>query len=517
MRMTRRNAMLGTGMAVAAFSVGRPAGAQARRILVIGSNGEITSFDPHTWISYQASFLLRNLYDGLVKVEGNPPQPAPNLASSWTVSADGRGYTFKLDPAATFQDGTPVTAEDVSYSFNRLIRLNRGSSWMVMGLIDDKSVVAQDPRTVQITLKTPFAAFLQVLPWLAVVNAKLVEAHKASDDGQAWLLANPASSGSFKLRRAETGNLWEFERRTDDWHKGGGNLSGAIWKFVRETTSQRLALQRGEIHIACDLTSEDMDALRNKSGIVEIIEPEYRTFSIKMNTENGPLTDVNLRLAVSYAYNYQGMLDAAGYGKLMTGPLPDGIFGQNPKLDVYRTDPAKAMEYLARTKLAEGRVKLTAAYVAGLESERRYLLVLLDSLRTLNIDLDIKAMGWTDMVASARSPQTVADFFCVYQTANYGDPDNIAFATYHSSRNGGWQNPVYHNSEVDKLIESGRSETDPAKRAAIYQKFQELVVADAPDIFGVLESRKLAMRSDVKNYHFIPVAANAIDLFPLSL
>jgi peptide/nickel transport system substrate-binding protein len=331
------------------------------------------------------------------------------------------------------------------------------------------------------------------------------------------LLANPAASGSFKLRRVETGNLWEFERRAEDWHMGGGNLAGAIWKFVRETTSQRLALQRGEVHIACDLTSEDMDALKGKPGIVEIIEPEYRTFSIKMNTENGPLKDVNLRRAISCAYNYQGMRDAAGYGKLMTGPLPDGIFGQNPKLEVYRTDPAKAKEYLAKAKRPEGRIKLTAAYVAGLESERRYLLVLLDSLRTLNIDLDIKAMGWTDMVASARSPQTMADFFCVYQTANYGDPDNIAFATYHSSRNGGWQNPVYHNPEVDKLIEAGRSETDPAKRAAIYEKFQEVVVTDAPDIFGVLESRKLAMRSDVKNYHFTPVAANAIDLFPLSL
>ncbi len=517
MRMTRREAMLGGGMTAAALSIGRQAGAQARRILVIGSDGEMSSFDPHTWISYMASFLLRNLYDGLVKVEGNPPQPTPNLAASWTVSPDGRDYTFKLDPTATFQDGTPVTAEDVRYSFNRLIRLNRGSSWMVAGLIDHKSVVAQDPHTVQITLKTPFAPFLQVLPWLSVINAKLVEEHKGSDDGQTWLLANPAASGSFRLRRAETGNLWEFERRTDDWHKGGGNLSGAIWKFVRETTSQRLALQRGEIHIACDLTSEDMDALKGKPGVVEIIEPEYRTFSIKMNTENWPLKDVNLRRAVSYAYNYHGMMDAAGYGKLMTGPLPDGIFGQNPKLEVYRSDPAKAEEYLAKAKMPEGRVKLTAAYVAGLESERRYMLVLLDSLRALNIDLDIKAMGWTDMVASARSPQTMADFFCVYQTANYGDPDNIAFAVYHSSRNGGWQNPVYHNPEVDKLIEAGRSESDPAKRAAIYEKFQELVVADAPDIFGVLESRKLAMRSDVKNYRFMPVAANAIDLFPLSL
>jgi len=517
MLITRRDAVLGAGMATAALTMGHKADAQARRILIIGSNAEITSFDPHTWVTYSASFMLRNLYDGLVKVEGTPPQPTPNLATSWSVSPDGREYTFKLDPVATFQDGTPVTAEDVRYSFNRLTRLNRGSSWMVAGLIDDKSVVAEDPHTVQITLKKPFAPFLHVLPWQAIVNSKLVEEHKANDDGQAWLMGNPAASGSFKLRRAEAGNLWEFERRSDDWRKGGGNLAGAIWKFVRESTSQRLALQRGELHIACDLSSEDMDALKGKAGVVEIIEPEYRTFSIKMNTENRALKDVNLRRAISYAYNYQGMLDAAGYGKVMTGPLPDGIFGQNPKLDVYRTDPAKAKEYLAKATLPEGRLKLTAAYVAGLESERRYLLVLLDSLRTLNIDLDIKAMGWTDMVASARSPQTVADFFCVYQTANYADPDNIAFATYHSSRNGGWQNPVYHNPEVDKLIESGRSESDPAKRAAIYEKFQELVVADAPDIFGVLESRKLALRSDVKNYHFIPIAANAIDLFPLSL
>jgi peptide/nickel transport system substrate-binding protein len=156
-------------------------------------------------------------------------------------------------------------------------------------------------------------------------------------------------------------------------------------------------------------------------------------------------------------------------------------------------------------------------YVSGLEQERRWALVLLDSLKALNIGLDIQPLNWPDVVASAAKPETMADFFPVYQTANYGDPDNIAYAAYHSSRNGGWSNPVYHNPEVDRLIEAGRSEIDPEKRIAIYHQFQKLVVADAPDIFGVLERRKLGLRESVKNYHFTPVASNAIECWPLSL
>jgi peptide/nickel transport system substrate-binding protein len=145
------------------------------------------------------------------------------------------------------------------------------------------------------------------------------------------------------------------------------------------------------------------------------------------------------------------------------------------------------------------------------------MLVLLDSLKKLNIELDIKPMVWPDMVASTASPDKMADFFPVYQTANYGDPDNIAFAAYHSSRNGNWQNPVYKSAVVDDLIMRGRAETDEGKRKQIYLDFQKQVVEDAPDIFGVLEKRKLALRADVQGLVFTPVASNAIEFFPLSL
>ena len=237
-----------------------------------------------------------------------------------------------------------------------------------------------------------------------------------------------------------------------------------------------------------------MDALKDQPGVVRVLEPEYRTFSIKMNTRHGALADIELRKAISYAFNYQAMLDAAGYADLMVGPLPNGILGHDPSLQVYRTDLDKAKEHLAKSKTPNGGIKLTMVHVSGLDQQRRWALVMLDSLKKLNIDLDIKPMIWPDMVASCRSPETFPDLFPVYQTANYGDPDNIAFAAYHSSRNGNWQNAVYNNPKVDALIEKGRSEQDEAKRKAIYKEFQEAVVADAPDIFGVLEQRKLAMR-----------------------
>jgi peptide/nickel transport system substrate-binding protein len=516
-KLTRRSIIAAGTASFATLALGGIADAQSRKILVIASNQDIPNFDPHIATGYSASMLLRNTYDSLVRVEGNPPKPVPHLAASWTVSPDGTEYVFKLDPAAKFSDGSPVTAEAVQYSFNRLLRLNKGNAWMIAGIVDENSVQPVDAQTVRIKLVQPFVAFLQVLPWVWVVNSKEVEANKGSDDGQTYLRSNVAGSGAFRVRRAEPGNLYEFERVANGWKQGGGNLTGAIWKITRETSSQRLMLQRGEAHIAVDLTSEDMDAIKGRPNVVSVIEPEYRTFGIKMNTKHGPLADVNLRKAISYAFNYQAMLDSGGYAKLMTGPLPDGIFGHDPSLQVYRTNMEKAKEYLSKSKYPNGGIKLTIAHVSGLEQQRRWSLVLLDNLKQLNIELDVKPMIWPDMVGLTRSPETTPDFFCVYQTANYGDPDNIAFAAYHSSRNGNWQNPVYSNPKVDDLIMRARAEIDEEKRKALYKEFQQVVVDDAPDIFGVLENRKLALRAEVQNFRFTPVASNAIELFPLSL
>ncbi len=215
--------------------------AQTRKILVVASNQDVPNFDPHIATGYSASAFLRNVYDSLVRVEGNPVKIVPSLAASWTTSPDGMEYTFKLDPAAKFNDGTPVTSADVKYSFDRLQRLGKGNAWMVAGILDANSVQPVDPQTVKIKLAKPFVAFPQVLPWLWIVNAKEVEANKGADDGQTYLRTKIAGSGAFTIKRAEPGNLYEFEKVANPWKTGGGNLTGAIWRIIRETSNQRLA------------------------------------------------------------------------------------------------------------------------------------------------------------------------------------------------------------------------------------------------------------------------------------
>ncbi|MET0741890.1 MAG: ABC transporter substrate-binding protein [Microvirga sp.] len=516
MELNKRQFLAGlAGTSVVAAFPGT-ADAQSRRILVLSSSVDIPNFDPHAATGYAPQWLFRNTYDPLVRVTGNPPEPAPGLAKSWTRSEDGLTYVFQLDPNAKFHDGTPVTARDVEYSFKRLLRLAKGPAWMVSGVLDEKSVKATDSGTVTMTLLRPFAPLLSVLPWMFVVNAAAVEKNLGSDDGQGYLLATIAGSGPFKVGRVAPGDLYELLRVKDDWHKGG-NLDGVIWKIVRESSTARLMLQRGQVHFALEMFAEDMDAIKDMPKVVRIMEPDYRSFSIKMNTAKGPLADKNLRKAISYAFNYQGMIDAAGPAELMTGPLPTGMFGHDPSLKVYRTDMDKAREYLAKSPHKDGGFTLSMMHAAGYENQRRWCLLMLETLKQFNIGLDIRPSVWPDIVAMAKSPDTMTDFYSIFQSPNYADPDNTAFAAYHSSRNGQWQNPVYKNPEVDRLIEAARAEVDPGRRAALYKSFQELVVDDAPDIFGLLELRKFAMRDNVQNYQFSPVAANTFEVLPLSL
>lgn len=316
------------------------------------------------------------------------------------------------------------------YSFQRAIGLAKGNSWMIRDIVTAEGVKAMHATTVEFGLATPFAAFLQVLPWIFIVEKAEVEAILGADMGQTWLLTNTAGSGPFQIARAEVGMLYHLARLADAWQPGGGNLGGVIWQIVRETATQRPLLQRGEAHIAVDLTSEDMDSLGDAPSVVRVLEPAYRTFSIKMNTKNGPLSGPNMRKAISHATNYQAIVDPAGYANLMTEPLPDGVLGPNPDLGVYRMDLDKAKEHLAKTATPEGGFTLKMVHVSGLEQQRRWALIMLDSLKQINIDLEIQPLKCPDMVAACASPETFPDLFPVYQTANYGNPDNIAFAAY---------------------------------------------------------------------------------------
>jgi peptide/nickel transport system substrate-binding protein len=517
MNLNRRQLLVGGSALALAPMIPAMSFAQEGKILVIATASDMVHFDPHFGADNQTTFLIRNVYDTLVSVQNNPPEIIPRLATTWTASPDGLTYTFKLDPSAKFHDGAPLTSADVKYSFERLARLSRGNAWMIAGIVGPEGIATPDATTVVFTLSKPFAAFLQVLPWLAVVNSKLVDAYKGADDGQAYLRTTTAGSGPFQLARFEPSSAFIFARVTDGWRKGGGNLDGVIWKLTREASTQRLLVERGEVHVAMDLSLTDIQSLKGKPGVKLVIERDYTTYLMRMNTRHGPLADVNMRKAISYAFNYKAMKDIGGFNDMLTGPLPSSMFGFDPSLVAYSQNLDKAKEYLAKSSMPNGGFTLKFTCSDGLDYQRQCGLILLDALQPLNIKVDVQLTHWADLVEMVKSPDSAPDIASINQGSSYADPDNVAYPTYHSSQNGQWQNPVYSNPKADALILAGRSETDPAKRKAIYGEFQKLIVDEAPDIFGYNFSQMFAVRDTVANYVFCPVGSTSMDCFPISL
>lgn len=498
------------------FGHPQPAAEGARVLIVVNSN-DINNFDPHTNSDEPTTALLKNVYDALVSTQDDPPRTVPQLAQSWTVSPDGREYVFKLNPAARFHNGEAVTAEDVVYSFRRSLRLKKGNAYMITGILGAQDIEALDAHTVRFNLERPFGPFLQVLPWIWIVNPRQVEAALGSDDGQTYLRGAVAGSGPYRLKRAEPGNLYELQRMRGGWKRAAGNNSGVIYKIVRESANQRLMLQRGDAHVAVTLSNDDATSLQGRKRVNLVIRPEFRMFMFRMNTKHGPLADLELRKAIWHAVNYQAMIEVAVFARPARGPIPEGLFGFDPGLPLLRPDLALARQHLARSRHASGPLKLRVSYISGYEQQRRWCLVLFDSLKQLGIDVDIRAVTWPDLVASSRTPESCPDFFSSFTSVNYADPADTSFNHYHSSRNGNWVNPTYSNPVVDALIEQGRSELDPARRIAIYARFQRQVIADTPDLFISSDIRKIALRRDVEGFRFSPIRPGALEFAALSV
>ncbi|MCD6590864.1 MAG: ABC transporter substrate-binding protein [Candidatus Aenigmarchaeota archaeon] len=490
-------------------------------ILVMGSAVDIYTIDPAVGFDEAISSTLKSLYDSLYRHVDDPPRVIPWLAEGFDVSEDGREWIFYLRKDAKFHDGSPVTAEDVVYSAKRLMRIGKGAASLFKGIIDENSVVAVDNYTVKFVLSKPFAPFLDIIPWLFVVNSKLVKAHEGNDYGQTWLETHEAGSGPFTIKKWVPGEVYEFEAVKDYWRgwPDEGRLAGYVRKVMREASERKKALEKGEIHLADWMSAEDQLVLRDVNGMVLTDESAINTYEIKMNNKKGYTSNIHVRKAISYAFDYEALENIwAGRAKLLRGPLPAGSEWVNRNLNVYRLDLEKAREELSKSPWPNGGFELDYVYVTGLEEERQTGLILKDQLSKLNITVNIIPMSWTDAVALFANPDTSPDLFPLYSSSAYPDPDNYLWSAYHSSQAGKWTNPGYYeNPELDLLLEEARGRIDIEKRKELYNRAQEIIVEDAVNIFGVSPPDFHVWSPKVKGLDYCPVQGSDEDFYWLRI
>ncbi|MCP4395782.1 MAG: ABC transporter substrate-binding protein [bacterium] len=493
-----------------------------KKIVVFGARQPVPTIDPSIKYDWSIRTIQQSLYDALTKYVGNPPKLIPWLAESWEGSPDATVFTFHLVKNAKFHNGDPVTAEAVKFSFARTLKLKKGPAWMLLDILDEDGIEVIDDYTIKFTLNKPYAPFEAVLPWWYVMNPKQVMEHDVDgDDGQAWLTEHEAGSGPFTQKRWEQGVLYELEAVEDYW-KGWENenhIGGYIFKLIREASSQKIAIQKGDIDIAEGLSPEDFDLLAQYPGIYVVNEPGITTFGVKMNVQKGYTADINVRKAISYAFDYDAFVDIYnGNAILEDSPFPKGIRGYMPQAHMYQQDLEKAKEHLQKSQYPDGGFELEYIYVQGLEEEKQIGLVLLDALSKLNIKVKMVPLTWPNMVARGSDVDTSPDFFAAFVTPIFNDPDAVAYQYHKNSWGKYYATSHYNNEHVWELIDKARVILDWDERQKLYTEIQKMIVDDAPEIFGMQYNRRWAFRDHVKGFVFCPVRfTGEIDMHTLSI
>ncbi|HEV3492843.1 MAG TPA: ABC transporter substrate-binding protein, partial [Reyranella sp.] len=158
------------------------------------------NLDPHQVYDVPMQSMMLNAYDNLYRYQGDPPKIVPWLAESHTVSDDGLNWEFKLRPGLKFHDGSPLTAEDVVYSFRRVLALALAPAGAFLKILKPENVTAPDPLVVRFKLEASYAPFFAAIPSISIVNPRVIKANEKDGDwGKTWLASDGAGSGAYRI------------------------------------------------------------------------------------------------------------------------------------------------------------------------------------------------------------------------------------------------------------------------------------------------------------------------------
>ncbi len=475
--------------------------------LVVGVSSDIHLLDPAV---SSDNFDWRQIYpsyDRLVKYkviggEGST-EVEPMAAESWTVSPDGMVWTFKIRKNIKFDDGTPLDAKAVKFSFERVLKIGKGPADNIGAI---KTVDAVDDYTAKITLKNAFGPFLQTLATDAasIVNPNIMKHEKNGDLAQAWMAQNTDGSGPFKITEWSRGERCVLTAKPDYWGPRP-KLQKVIIRFMRESSDQRMALENGDIDIAEGILIDQIPALEKNPDIVVRRYPSQLVEYVYLNCQKPKLANAQVRQALNYAVDYQGIITHVlrGNGVQMRGPIPKGMWGHKPDVFQYQRDVAKAKNLLKQAGVEKG-LDLTLIYSERRASWEQIATILQSNFADIGVNLKLELMANPTL----RDKVDRGDFeLCLGAwSPDYADP-SMFMNFWFDSKNFGLpgNRSHYKNDKVDDLIRRALALSDVPQRVALYNQAQDIIMQDAPYIFLYQTQTIVPMRKAVKGYVFNPM------------
>jgi peptide/nickel transport system substrate-binding protein len=463
------------------------------------------SLDPHVCNDSGCHTITRGMYQSLVAYEYGGTEIEGILAEAWEVSDDGKTWTFTLRDGVTFSDGSPVTAEDVVYSFDRLNGIGKGPAFVLAGAYVGAEAV--DEKTVSIKLDKSVGPFLYMLPRAFIVNKKVVEEHATGDDPWAedWLYDHDAGGGAFILENWEHGVETSVIKNPNYWDPEWPKIDRFIQRQIPEPSTMRLLIEQGDVDMVMFPSVDDLEAYEANSDTVVSEDDSLTELYIMMSMIAPPLDDVRIRKAVALAFDYQAMIDGVwlGHAVQAQGPYSRRMNFHDDTLPVYSRDLDQAAALLEEAGYPGGGFDLELLIVVGEQYEMGSAQILQEGLAQIGVNLNIVEVSWAAMVGRMQNKDNPGQMFGYYAFPAYPDPDSSLYSMFHTSQQvAGYNCGFYGDDETDGLLEQGRFSSVQAEREAAYKAVQQRLFDDHAAVFLGNPNSIFVHRTWLKNYQY---------------
>ena len=456
--------------------------------LVAALNADIQTADVQkTSKDYEVLF---NIFDRLVDVEvgtdGNS-KIVPSLAESWDISDDGLEYTFHLRQGVKFHNGNDFTAEDVTYTFHRMLTVEggvntefidqiKGADELLAGETDTlEGVEVVDDYTIKVTLKEPFAGFLASIssPGVSIYDS---EATEAAGDQFGMDPAVTVGTGPFEFSSWSFNNQLVLTRNEDYW-KGASGLPGVVIKIIPDTETQSMMFESGELDILdLDYAADSADRFTETYPDQIVKGPRVGIVYFTMNFNKEPFQDVRVRKAVQMSIDRQAILDAlyGGRGQVEQGIFPHGLIGFNPDQEEIKYDPEAAKALRAEAGYADGFDMEIAADSSASDTMTMALEIVSDQLAEVGIRAEIKNYDESTWLETRKSGE-LGSFMSTW-SADYNDPDNFIYTFFGNEEKTRIRSINYPDTEVMERVAKARTIVNEDERLAEYKALEEKLI-----------------------------------------
>ncbi|MCR8632718.1 ABC transporter substrate-binding protein [Paenibacillus radicis (ex Xue et al. 2023)] len=441
--------------------------------VLVGIKGPLLSLDPANYRDRLTESVLRNVFDGLVTAD-EKGVIRPAIAESWENTSPTE-WVFKLRKDVKFHDGTALKAEDVKFTFDRILKENGidGKTSPRKGLLEGvKEVQVVNDYTVKFVLSSPWPILITMLPLQQIIPKAYAE--KVGDKG---LAEKPIGAGPFKLVKAKLDERIEMVR-FDDYYGGAPKIKNLAFDVIPEASSRVGALKTGEVQRIHDLSASLAKTLISDPAVdVKTVEGT-RVYMLEMNVQKPPFDNIKVRQAMNHAINMDIIIDKIlyNYATRLAGPMLSNAFALDTSLKPYEYNPAKAKELLAEAGYPKGFQVVIDSDANNKEVAEAVAAQLRDS------GVEASTRVWDPGVLKPMLLKGERQMFMGDWGNSTLDPFDFLNPKFITKDRGNYS--MYSNPRVDELLKQGSQEIDNEKRKAIYKEAQQIIYKDAPWVFG---------------------------------